>query len=143
MKIREAALDDAQGITGLVGELGYEGDESAMIQRLGSLLGSGVDAMLVAEDAGRVVGWVQVHVSTTLEAGSRAEIAGLVVGAQYRRLGWGGRLVAAAEDWARARGMARVVVRSNVQRVASHEFYPALGYAKSKVQAVYWKSLAP
>ena len=143
MKVREAALDDAPAISGLVRELGYAGVLTATTERLARLLRSDADAVFVAEDAGCVVGWVQAQASGALESGFRTEIGGLGVGAQDRRRGWGERLVAVAEEWGRARGAEGIVVRSDVRRVESHEFYPALGYEKAKVQAVYCKSLKP
>lgn len=141
MKIREAVLADAAAIAALTGELGYGGEAVTTREHLLRLLGGQDDVVFVAEAEGRLVGWIQAHASTALESGFRAEIVGLIVGTQDRRNGWGERLVAAVEEWGRARGANGVVVRSNIQRVESHEFYPALGYEKAKVQAVYRKRL--
>ena len=55
--------------------------------------------------------------------------------------GQGAQLVAAAEAWAMRRGVARIVVRSNVAREAAHGFYPALGYRLLKTQHVYAKTI--
>jgi ribosomal protein L15E len=49
--------------------------------------------------------------------------------------------MARAEAWAREASAGYVVVRSNVRRTESHAFYPSIGYAPSKTQAVYRKSL--
>ena len=53
----------------------------------------------------------------------------------------GATLVAAAEAWARERGHGRMRVRSNVLRQPAHRFYERLGYAVTKRQAVFDKSL--
>ena len=59
-----------------------------------------------------------------------------------RRSGAGRRLIAAAEDWTRARGLRELFLRSSVDRTEAHVFYPALGFERSKTQHVYRKSLA-
>jgi GNAT superfamily N-acetyltransferase len=76
-----------------------------------------------------------------LESGFRVEIVGLVVAEDCRRHGVGRELVQRAEQWAAGLGAATVVVRSNTKREESHRFYPALGYAATKTQAVYRKRL--
>jgi len=47
-----------------------------------------------------------------------------------------------AEQWARARGLPWLVVRSNVTRESAHPFYESLGYSRRKTQHVYRKALA-
>ena len=55
------------------------------------------------------------------------------------RSGTGRRLVAAAEAWGVALGLARMVVRSNAVREESHRFYPAIGDSLAKTQRLYLK----
>jgi GNAT superfamily N-acetyltransferase len=76
-----------------------------------------------------------------LESGFRVEINGLIVSPEARRRGVGRALVSRAEEWALQVGAEAIVVRSNVQRIESHAFYPALGYDVSKTQTVYRKRL--
>ena len=76
-----------------------------------------------------------------VEAGDEAEVVGLVVDADARRTGTGRKLIAAAEDWARARGLRELFLRSNIVRPEAHAFYPALGFERSKTQHVYRKAL--
>ena len=76
-----------------------------------------------------------------IESGERVEIVGLVVDEQARRTGTGRRLVAAAEDWARARGMPELFLRSNVLRTEAHPFYEQLGFLRTKTQHAYVKPL--
>jgi predicted N-acetyltransferase YhbS len=111
-------------------------------QRLSAILGSENDLVLVAvNDAGVPIGWIQAHASRVLESGFRVEIAGLIVSPDARRSGVGRALVGRAEEWARTLGAEAIVVRSNVQRIESHAFYPALGYLITKTQTVYRKKL--
>ena len=107
-----------------------------------AVLGSENDLVLVAMgDSGAVIGWIQAHASHVIESGFRVEIAGLIVSPEARRCGVGRALVTRVEEWGRQLGAAAVVVRSNVQRIESHAFYPALGYGVSKTQRVYRKKL--
>ena len=139
--VRLAAPADAEPIAALSGELGYPADAQRVRATLGRVLGAPDQRVLVAESAGRVCGWLQAHSCEVLESGPRVEVMGLVVSPGMRRRGVGRALMAAAEAWARGLGAGCVVVRSNVKRTESHAFYPSIGYAQSKTQAVYRKSL--
>jgi len=138
--IRRASEEDAQAVARLSATWGYDADEEVIRRRLRAILLSDSDLMVVAVNpSGQVVGWLQAHAAHKVGSGFGVEIVGLVVDPEVRRQGVGGRLVRHAEQWAGARSAETIVVRSNVLRVESHHFYPALGYARSKTQAVYQK----
>lgn len=137
VKIREASLSDSAVIAQLTATLGYFGDANVTRLRLEKIFDERDHLVLVAEREGVVVGWLQAHASTALESGFRVEIVGLVVSPECRRRGVGRNLVLRAVEWARRIAAAAVVVRSNVVRTESHQFYPALGFAASKTQSVY------
>jgi len=85
----------------------------------------------VAEDEGRVLGYLAAHVRSTLYAnGALAWIEELMVAQDARRGGVGGELVRFAEEWASSwHGAAYIAV--STRRAA--EFYTALGYEESAV----------
>lgn len=140
--IRAATEDDAACIARLSHTLGYAATEEVVRRRLNAMLGSKNDLILVAVNvAGAPIGWLQAHASHVIESGFRVEIAGLIVSPDARRCGVGRALVNRAEEWAQQLGAEAIVVRSNVQRVESHAFYPALGYGVTKTQTVYRKRL--
>lgn len=140
--IRAAVASDATSIAQLSRTLGYAATAEVIGQRLRAVRGSENDLTLVAvNDAGVVIGWIQAHASHVIESGFRVEITGLIVSPDVRRCGVGRALVSRAEEWARQIAAEAIVVRSNVQRVESHAFYPALGYNVSKTQTVYRKRL--
>ncbi len=149
MRVRRACEADAPELARLSGQLGYPSDAAAMRARLQKIITSADHAVFVAEPAGgpaggappALLGWVHVGRGIWLESGESAEILGLVVGAAARRGGVGRRLVAAAEQWSRAAGLARIVVRSNAVRPEAHAFYPKLDYTLAKTQRVYLKPL--
>ena len=139
--IREAVLSDAADIAQLTVQLGYTASEEAVRGRLARIVGKRDQVVLVAVLERRIAGWLQACASEVLESGFRAEIVGLIVSESSRRRGVGRGLVQRAEQWAAEIGTEAMVVRSNVKRVESHSFYPALGYCASKTQAVYRKQL--
>ena len=140
--IRAAVESDAESIAQLSSTLGYAATVEVIGGRLRALLGSENDLMIVGvASSDTVVAWLQAHASHVIESGFRVEITGLIVSPEVRRCGVGRALVGRAEEWARKLGAEAIVVRSNVQRVESHAFYPALGYLITKTQTVYRKKL--
>jgi N-acetylglutamate synthase-like GNAT family acetyltransferase len=127
--IRAARPGDAAGIARLSAQLGYPADVAVFAERLERLLPLATHALLVCEgEGGRLAGFIGLERRLTIEAGDQAEVVGLVVDADARRGGAGRALIAAAEDWARARGLRELFLRSNVVRPEAHAFYPALGF---------------
>jgi GNAT superfamily N-acetyltransferase len=142
--IRAARSTDAAEIARLATLLGYPSAVQAIVERLGSLQRSADHWIAVAcplRAAPALSGWMHVARRATLESGEFAELLGLVVDGSVRRGGVGRALVAEAERWSRLQRLARLTVRSNATRTESHEFYPALGFARVKTQQVYSKLL--
>jgi GNAT superfamily N-acetyltransferase len=142
--IRNAIEQDALAMAELSATLGYDANADVIASRLHALVDSQADLVIVASDpelGGTVVGWLQAHAAHIVESGFRVEITGLVVSPEHRRHGAGRALVSKAERWARTISAEAVVVRSNVSRVESHLFYPALGYTATKTQTVYRKKM--
>ena len=139
--VRRAASDDAPHVAALSRVLGYPVDPGVMSERLAHLAARDADAVFVAVDRDRIVGWIHGSERELLEVGRQVEILGLVVDLTTRRSGAGRALVDAVERWAASRGVAQVSVRSNVVRVESHPFYERLGYKRVKTQHSYRKTL--
>jgi GNAT superfamily N-acetyltransferase len=139
--IRGAERGDIGTLAELSGALGYPADAEAISGRFETISASRSDVLLVAEDGGAVIGWLQAHSAWVLESGFRVEIVGLVIAPGARRAGAGRMLVEAAEQWARDLGATTIVVRSATHRTESHVFYQAIGYARKKTQEVYAKAL--
>ena len=140
--IATARAEHAGEIARLSGELGYPATPEEITQRLASLSATPhVHVAVAAAPNGRLLGWLVVERHCCLESGEQAELAGLVVSADARRLGVGRALVTVAETWARAAGFTTLRVRSNVLRSESHAFYRGVGFVPIKTQHTYEKSL--
>ena len=139
--IRAAERSDAGAIARLSTELGYPNSEEEIRARIARLLQSDAYFLVVAEQGSEVIGWIAAERRLLLESGERAEIVGLIVTENARRVGTGQSLVSAAEQWARQHGLDSMAVRSNVARAESHPFYERLGYVRAKTQHAYLKSL--
>lgn len=124
----------------LTEELGYVVSEDEMKSRLEIACADARHAVFVAV-SDSVVGWIQVVRDLTLESGYSGELRGFVVAKSHRRLGIGRKLVGAAESWAQDHQCDRMRVRTNVIRNDARAFYLKLGYALSKTQNVFDKSL--
>lgn len=138
--IRPAREDDAAALWRLSAELGYAIDPRDVTPRLAAVRAAGGE-ILVAERAGRPVGWAQLGVAPALVEARTARLVGLVVSADARGAGVGRALVAAAEDWAIRRGAVGLALSSNVVRHDAHAFYDRLGFARTKTQLVFHKPL--
>jgi len=135
-RIRPASPADAEALAGLCGELGYPSTTERVRDRL-RLLDDPERALLVAECAGSVAGFIDVHVQRVVEEDPYAEIGGLVVKAEHRGEGLGTALLAAAAEWGRGRSLAVMWIRANLARDGVHDFYPAVGCRRVKDQRVY------
>jgi GNAT superfamily N-acetyltransferase len=139
---RPARLADAEQLVGLVEELGYPSAPEAVRARLAGLLAAPEQAVFVASNArDEVVGWVHVQAFHSLATDAVGLVTGLVVAADVRRGGVGRGLMRAAEDWARARGLASMRLRSRVARADAHAFYRRLGFEVAKEQLQFRKEL--
>jgi ribosomal protein S18 acetylase RimI-like enzyme len=140
MTIRYAVLDDAPAIAALATQLGYPSQSEETEARLLDVLERPDNAVLVAEEEGFVVGWLQVVGTHYIDSEPFALITGLVVAETLRSRGIGAALVEAAVEWAAGHGYRTIRVRSNVVRERAHAFYERLGFSRVKNQVVFVRS---
>ncbi|MCI0689051.1 MAG: GNAT family N-acetyltransferase [Sporichthyaceae bacterium] len=92
-------------------------------------------AVFVAADAsGRLVGAVSVTERDHFAGDTDGYIGELVVDSDATRRGTGRALVAAAEDWARQRGLNRITLDTGAANLGARRFYAALGYDEEDVR---------
>jgi GNAT superfamily N-acetyltransferase len=139
--IRPARDADRTDLARLSTQLGYPMTAQEARERLAGIADHADHALLVAEQAGRLAGWLQVSRVRVFESEDGVEIGGLVVDEALRGRGIGARLIVEAERWARERGCSRIRVRSNVVRERAHAFYRSAGFSEIKTQRVFEKPL--
>lgn len=93
-------------------------------------------ALLIAEGpGGQPLGFVYVEVETDYMTGEeRAFIGDLIVTAQAEGSGVGRELMAAAEDWARRRGLRSMTLYVFAGNRRAREFYAGLGFQEDGVR---------
>ena len=134
-------IGDASAVAALTQELGYEATMSDVRSRSGVLGADSDHALFVAEDRGKVIGWIHIHRACAIQAPDWGEIGGLVVAAGRHRGGVGRALIAAAEAWAEQHGLGTIRVRSRERRRDAHRFYESLGYGIVKTSLTFEKQL--
>ncbi len=140
--IRNAIPDDAPALAALSPTLGYPSSPQDVRERLEPITRSHDDSVLVAcMPDGSVAAWVHVFLARRIETDMFAELGGLVVAEDRRGMGIASGLLKAAEEWATARGAARIRVRSRSSRADAHAFYRQRGFTLVKEQHVFEKNL--
>lgn len=137
VSVRVMNRSDLSRVRELSVQLGYAASFEETAARFDRIAARSDQVMFVAIHEERAVGWIHVHPQLFLESEPYAEMAGLVVDHETRRMGAGRKLVVHAQQWARQRGFKRLRVRSNVNREESHQFYSALGFRFLKTQHNY------
>ena len=141
LTLRLLESTDAEAVSALLPDLGYEATPGQVARRLAGIREWPDQDAFVAVADGTVVGLCHVQGVRMLNSEGYAEIQALVVSAACQGQGIGRQLVAHACDWAFARGYDRVRLRSNVVREAAHAFYEHLGFEKSKASFAFERRL--
>lgn len=140
-KVRTAAAPDVAAIVRLSEQLGYRVAGPEVTAALAHIATSSDHCAFVAEDAGRVIGWIHACRRVLLESPPFGEIGGFIVDSDHRRRGAGRALLAAAEAWANSHSLSSLHVRVNTIREDEFRFYEAAGFQIQKTQRVYAKDL--
>lgn len=140
--IREARLTDYDAIAQLSkNDLGYDYPPEKTKRQLEKLLDKSGHKICVAQTDGQVTGYIHAQDYELLYAPPYKNILGIAVARAYRGRGIGRMLLQAVENWARETGSAGVRLCSGESRTGAHAFYAACGYACTKNQKNFKKSL--
>jgi GNAT superfamily N-acetyltransferase len=141
ISIREARAEDLEVIIRLHEEdsLGSHGDawlpetKPAYEAAFAAIAASPDNTLYVAESEGRVVGTFQLTLIPNLtgRGATRVKVESVKVSAALRSQGIGARMMAFAEEAARAGGARTMELTSNKRRGDAHRFYERLGFSKS------------
>ena len=102
------------------------------------------NAVLVADDGGRLVGFVEVALRDWAE-GCRTRPVGYVEGwyvrPERRRAGVGRALIEAAERWTLSRGCTEIASDAELSNALSHRAHAALGFTEIERLVAFAKRL--
>jgi ribosomal protein S18 acetylase RimI-like enzyme len=130
--IRPATPDDAPSAASLLKELGYNQPVEFFRERLTIFGGKPDELVLVAEQAGSVVGLLAFRAFLYFhEPGKQGRIIALVVSEGVRGGGIGRAMVAECEKFALECGCKRMEVTTGTQREKAHRFYESMGYQET------------
>jgi predicted N-acetyltransferase YhbS len=130
--IRPARPEDADQLARLFDQLGHQQDVNELHARLERVRTDPRAAVLVAEDAGTLVGTATYFfVPVAHDDRAWCRITTLVVDEAHRGHGIGRLLVKAAEGAARGASCSRIEATSALQRDGAHRFYENLGYGRT------------
>jgi len=139
--IREIELADADEVSQLVAQLGYERSPAEIREWTEALRREHrQQAAFAAVLGGEILGWVEISVERRLQSPPFALIGGLVVKNSMRNRGIGRQLCARAEAWAWERSLDKVRVTSRSTRADAHRFYLRDGYREVKTSMVFEKN---
>jgi len=140
--IRAIAVEDADAVVELTGQLGYERTAEQISGWIDALAGRKDEQQaFVACMGDEVVGWIEVAMMRHLQNEVSALIGGLVVKEGVRSVGIGRQLCRYAERWAAEKGVTVMRVTSRSTREAAHRFYERDGYSRVKMSVVFEKAL--
>jgi GNAT superfamily N-acetyltransferase len=139
IKARDATIEDAAGIYGLICELSEAvGDEppteEAVRARLEELLDEPGARVLVAENEAGIVGGVSLWIKPDLAHGDTVvEVPMLVVAEDHRRTGVGRLLMEEVRSFASDNGASQIELVATGANVTAREFYRSLGFVEADV----------
>ena len=139
--IREATIKDSAAIQSICEkDLGHGCDEALVKMRL-SKLDKDRECVFVAVRDDTIAGFIHVEKYEVLYFQTAANILGLAVAGDFRRIGVGRELLLAAEAWAKSKGASFMRVNSGGMRKEAHIFYRNCGYDNEKEQVRFLKRI--
>ena len=131
--IRQCQIDDVEDIYQLnKEEMGYDYPIELTAKKIMALCQSSCDRIFVAEESGKVIGYVHVNNYDTLYFGHMKNIMGIAVSSLHKRHGIGSLLLAEVEKWAHEDNAIGIRLVSGGMRKGAHEFYRKNGYIHEK-----------
>lgn len=102
-------------------------------------------AVFIAERGGVPIGFIEARLRQYADGCDTSPVGfieGWYVRPESRRAGIGGLLVAAAEDWARAKGCSEMASDALLENSVSHRAHERLGYVEVETRVAFRKDLS-
>lgn len=131
MGIRKATVQDAEGISVLLAQLGYPVSQRDAEEKIKTHGQQGY-SLLVAEDDSQLRGFIALHWYLAVHLpGPVARITAFCVDREYRGKGIGTELLRHVEEMALAQGCFKIEVTSNRRRIETHRYYAQHQYQQT------------
>ncbi len=117
-------------------EADFSPDVEKQVHGLSALVAdpSGRSLVLVADQAGSVVGMATVQtLISTAEGGRVGVVEDVIVAATHRRKGIGCLLLAEIETWSRRKGLKRLQLLADRENLSAIDFYSRCGWSKTSL----------
>jgi GNAT superfamily N-acetyltransferase len=134
---RPALLSDQEAIARLSVQWGYNTSQEEIASELGRIFQHPDHQVIVLQKDGVTTGWIHGIYSLRIASDPFVEIVGLVVDAQYRKMGMGRFLIAEIVKWAKSKNCSHIRVRCQIIRQEANIFYSRIGFRETKQQKVY------
>lgn len=142
--IRLACISDIPALCDLLADLfcietDFSPDREKQARGLEILLGdaTGVSAVFVAEQDGKIIGMASIQVLvSTAEGGIVGQVEDVIVHRQSRRTGVGSRLLDHIIAWSRSRGLTRLQLLADCANASAIDFYASRGWRTTSLQCV-------
>ncbi len=133
---------DLPSLVGLCHEMGYEVFIADLRSHFKALAANDDHAFFICADSQDFsVGFLEARIDRSILHGHQGEVSALVVSQGFRRQGIGTKLIKAAEDWVKSKGAKEVIIRTNIKRTSTHEYYTNLKYDLIKTAHYFSKKL--
>ena len=139
--VRQSRKKDIDQIAALCVQLGYDYPADKIRKKFRKIRKSKDNEIFVACDSGKVIGWIHISIYNLLYFQKLGNILGLITDRGYRGRGIGKNLMSSAEQWAKDKGCAGIIVNSGETRKDTHTFYEKIGYRLIKRQERYYKDV--
>jgi GNAT superfamily N-acetyltransferase len=139
--MRRMTAEDLPAARTLLSHLGYTLEAHELQYRYQAVAQSADHTLIVAEEDGSVVALCHIYARPALDKPPEAVVQALVVDRAHQGKGIGKRMMAAAEQWAAARGFTSVSLASHVSRSDAHAFYEGLGYQRAATSHLFRRTI--
>ncbi|MCZ4225491.1 GNAT family N-acetyltransferase [Pedobacter rhodius] len=137
IEIRKILAADAEKVSGLSVQLGYQTTAEETLARIHNLKKIESNCAFVALVNDEIVGWIHGFYAVRIESEAFVEIGGLIVDLNNRKKNIGRMLINAVLSWAKIYQVQKVKVRCNTIRRESHLFYEKSGFKLIKEQKIF------
>lgn len=141
MTVREADIKDAAEIAEIgTDSLGYPCEPLFVENRIKNL-DSSWERVFVAENEGKVIGFIQVEKYLMLCDKDMLRVVALSVANGSKNMGAGRKLMEKAEEWGKSIGSTAIVLNSAFSRKEAHAFYEHIGFTNIKDHKTFKKEI--